>query len=525
MKKFFLIFPLLMLFALPVYAQEPVKVCTGETQPALRWDEAGTLDEARTRPGAALRNGRLYVVGGQTDIPLDSVKSLAISGKEAISARSEPGLNSPASAPGVVAVGDHIYSIGENNEYTSISSISWEPATPLGTPRKVSVVTNGEYIYALGGQGNNQVEFALINKNDGSLGQWLETEPLSEAHNLPAAVIVDGYIYAAGNVFEDLSFPLQVISSVERALINPDGTLSKWEIIGSTTSLNYGFGLAATKNRLFMAGNMFEYRLLIRYADIGPDGTLGPWLPYNLLNYEHVYGPAVVNDGAYMYVVAGGTEKIEALETGLPPVPSDYGVTINDGALFTNKITVTLTIGQPPLWSQLVQVSNDGGFAGAIWQEHNPCQPWIITHYGNYIIPRTVYVRFKNTTTGQLSATFSDDIILDETPPTGSVEVEEGVQGAARAALSEPPITGQANYTVYLPLITKTGPNPNVTLRLTASDDVSGVAEMRVANVPGSGYWQPYNSRLAWYLPAGGTVYVQFKDWAGNVSPVYSEFR
>ncbi len=65
----------------------------------------------------------------------------------------------------------------------------------------------------------------------------------------------------------------------------------------------------------------------------------------------------------------------------------------------------------------------------------------------------------------------------------------------------------------------------SVTLRLSASDNAggTGVRQMRIRNAGKSWTgWQAYTTRKSWRLPAGKgtkTVYVQFRDGAGNASP------
>ena len=68
-----------------------------------------------------------------------------------------------------------------------------------------------------------------------------------------------------------------------------------------------------------------------------------------------------------------------------------------------------------------------------------------------------------------------------------------------------------------------------VTLRLSASDNAggTGVSQMRIRNA-GSAWpeWQPYAAQKSWTLPAGKgtkTVYVQFRDGAGNASPAATD--
>ena len=73
----------------------------------------------------------------------------------------------------------------------------------------------------------------------------------------------------------------------------------------------------------------------------------------------------------------------------------DVGLSINDGTIFTNQITTTLTIGSKLDTAQM-QVSNDGGFANALWEPYTSHKTWQITQYGSYVMPRVVYVRYKD---------------------------------------------------------------------------------------------------------------------------------
>jgi hypothetical protein len=176
---------------------------------------------------------------------------------------------------------------------------------------------------------------------------------------------------------------------------------------------------------------------------------------------------------------------------------SEYGLSINAGATWTNSTAVTLTIPSQVGTAEM-QVSNDGGFAGAQWEPYSLYKDWQIISYGSYVIPRTVYVRFRNTV-GSTSGGFSDDIILDVAAPTGSVSIV-GVSGSAARN------------------------NLAVTLVLSATDDVSGVAGMLISNRSDfvGATWEPYATSRTWTLGGNNTVYVRFKDNASNVSQTYS---
>ncbi|MBN2147761.1 MAG: hypothetical protein JW726_10250 [Anaerolineales bacterium] len=214
---------------------------------------------------------------------------------------------------------------------------------------------------------------------------------------------------------------------------------------------------------------------------------------------------------------------------------NDYSITVNDGALFTNQSAVTLTLTAPPGTTQML-LSNDGGFGGATWEAFADTKPWAITSYGEYVIPRTVYAKFMSSG-GQISGQYQDDIILDQTAPTGGIEILAGGSAtapgayAARSGGAGPHVSlgaGRLASMIYLPLVSKNlRPGVrSVVLDLSAHDDLSGVDKMLVsndANFAGA-EWQDYAVRLDWLVSDRGTttVYVQYGDRAGNLSEVYS---
>ena len=97
------------------------------------------------------------------------------------------------------------------------------------------------------------------------------------------------------------------------------------------------------------------------------------------------------------------------------------------------------------------------------------------------------------------SGTFAET--PDTTPPNGSLSINNGA--------------GITSSTV-------------ATLNISASDDSSGVAQMMISNGQdfAGAVWENYSSSKPWALAPGNgskTVYIKFKDNAGNVSTVYSD--
>jgi PKD repeat protein len=90
------------------------------------------------------------------------------------------------------------------------------------------------------------------------------------------------------------------------------------------------------------------------------------------------------------------------------------GISINDGARFTNDPKVTIKATWPSFASQML-ISNDGGFKTAQTSALQTDTPWTLDSSGAERLPKTVYVRFVRGLT--VSETYTDDIILDERAP------------------------------------------------------------------------------------------------------------
>jgi hypothetical protein len=171
------------------------------------------------------------------------------------------------------------------------------------------------------------------------------------------------------------------------------------------------------------------------------------------------------------------------------PAGKPLGVSINDGAQYTNDPEVTIFSAWPSFASNAF-VSNDGGFkAGRLFPVAETIA-WTLDSSGPERLPKTVYVRFQSG--GQTSETYTDDIILDQTPPKVlSASLSSGGRITAAGA--------------------------KVTLRLKARDNVSGVGGVQVTkNRRKPGRFLAYKKKLK-VVPAR-TLYVRVRDRAGNLS-------
>jgi len=143
-----------------------------------------------------------------------------------------------------------------------------------------------------------------------------------------------------------------------------------------------------------------------------------------------------------------------------------------------------------------VQVSLTPDFEGATWEPYSAIVPVTFAEDG----AQTVYVRVRDHS-GNVSDPSSDSLIVDTTPPIGGASVMEGVVGSD--AIS-------------------------VTVALGAEDNATGVSEVRISALESftDTLWQTYASQVAVPISYAGeeepTLYVQFRDGAGNASSVYS---
>lgn len=189
---------------------------------------------------------------------------------------------------------------------------------------------------------------------------------------------------------------------------------------------------------------------------------------------------------------------------GYDTTPPTGTVTINNGDTWTSQTVVNLTLNSVDNLSGTtgMRFSNDSITWGP-WQPYDTSTTWTINSGdGN----RIVYAQYRdavgNTSPGGLD--IFDSILLDQTPPTGSIEIQ-----------TDPGCPGWIG-------------SPNVTLLLSANDGAGiGLGDMRFRN-EGMGPWSswiPYNTTHPWTLePVDGTrsVEVQYRDQLGNTSVIYS---
>ncbi|HRZ84125.1 MAG TPA: Ig-like domain repeat protein, partial [Candidatus Hydrogenedentes bacterium] len=183
----------------------------------------------------------------------------------------------------------------------------------------------------------------------------------------------------------------------------------------------------------------------------------------------------------------------------LDQTPPTGAIVINGGASVSSFFDVFLEI-----------MSNDGAGSGVSrmrfsnngstwspWEAVAPTKGWALDP-GDGV--KTVRVQFMDRA-GNVSAVCADTLVLDQTPPMGSILINSG------ALVS-------SFFDVFLTISWNDGAG-------------SGVFRMRFSN--NGSTWSPWEAvapTKGWALPGAGyrTVRVQFVDRAGNVSPAYSDY-
>jgi hypothetical protein len=189
------------------------------------------------------------------------------------------------------------------------------------------------------------------------------------------------------------------------------------------------------------------------------------------------------------------TGKRKAAAELVPPTGS---ISINRGAAYTKSASVTLSLS----------ATDASGVAWMCISNTGACSAWTAYATGKaWTLPagdgeKKVYVSFMDRYDNVSTPLESAPIILDTTKPTGSILINNGDVSTA---------------------------NQNVTLNLSAVDNLSSEdsISLRFSNNNSTwSAWEAYGALKQWILTSGKgnkTVYVQFRDGAGNVSSTYSD--
>ncbi len=248
--------------------------------------------------------------------------------------RAGPLMQVPRSGAAVVEVDGVIHVIGgvdgkkflRSSEYIRVDAqgglSEWAQGSELNTARGFfSAVRHKNFVYVVGGgQGDygktllNSIERAEI-QPDGTLGRWsMEPFTLNTKRRCTKLAVIGNHLYAFGG------FGGILLDSVERAEILPDGTLGEWAVL--TDSMNvarYIHGVTKVQNRVYMVGGHDKVKGTgiadVEWSQEDEEGWLEPWQISSPLQTGR-YGLATIQHGNYLYALGGldGAAYLDSIE-------------------------------------------------------------------------------------------------------------------------------------------------------------------------------------------------------------------
>lgn len=248
--------------------------------------------------------------------------------------REGPPMITPRSGAALTEVDGIIHIIGgvdgteflRSSEYTKVSEdgslTEWKLGPALNIERSFfSVVRYKNYAYAVGGGRGaygkillDSIERAEI-QPDGTLGSWsVETFRLNTKRRCSKLAIIGNHIYAFGG------FGGTLLDTVERTEIQPDGTLGEWEVLLDTMQLaRYIHGVKNVRDRVYVIGGHDKEKGVgitdVEWSHEDSEGWLEPWQTSNPLQTGR-YGLATVQHGSYLYALGGldGAAYLSSIE-------------------------------------------------------------------------------------------------------------------------------------------------------------------------------------------------------------------
>jgi hypothetical protein len=146
-----------------------------------------------------------------------------------------------------------------------------------------------------------------------------------------------------------------------------------------------------------------------------------------------------------------------------------------------------------------MQLSENANGDGAAWQAYDGLVQWMPSGGDG---EKQLYARFGDSA-GNASGVYSATVVIDSQPPLGGINILEEIIGANTV---------------------------NLQLYLAAEDNLSSIPAIRLSHDPAfaDAPWQPFAAEMKWPIQVSAneneeTIYVQFRDAAGNISQTYSD--
>ncbi|HVQ43377.1 MAG TPA: hypothetical protein VMT30_00200 [Candidatus Saccharimonadia bacterium] len=297
------------------------------------WTTGTNITVARYAGALVAYNNFVYLIGGGADsgtatTPTNVVYSASIGAAGALTwtgTSTNQSLNT--ARQGLVAFGynGYLYAVGGENtsnnpiatvEYAKINSDgsvgTWSTTTSLGTARAYMAGANYQgVVYVMGGEGATSngslltsVEYARIN-GDGTITSWTTTTALGTARDRFSGAAYNGFVYVTGG----RTGTPTVLSTVEYAPIKSDGTLGSWISTTAFPTARRDHGVAVERGHIYVYGGCrvtgfpcgaaSNFISDTQYAVLNADGSVGEWQQSN--DYTGATAPERSNPSSAFY--------------------------------------------------------------------------------------------------------------------------------------------------------------------------------------------------------------------------------
>lgn len=337
---------------------------------AVRLTAGTAMTASRSSVAMAVHNGYAYAFGGYNGTQvLDTVERSTIDKDGNLGAWEVLGsMTKPRMAAAAAVASGYVYVVGGSTdalgtdvqasvEYAQLKEDGtlgpWRATNPMTTERwKHALVASGSHLYALGGRSStgilSDVDVTFV-KTDATLDTWAKTTSMLTRREGLAAVEARGGIYALGG-----SDGAQVLSSGEMAGPNRDGTLSEWTALSPMSSARQGLAAVAAEDSIYVIGGKSgasTYSTLEK-GTVTITGTVALWEGAgNLGTARSELGAAY--SGGYLYAAGGydgsqhlGTTEVVVLRA-VPNLSSSVktvsSATASPGQVVTYTIAITNT--------------------------------------------------------------------------------------------------------------------------------------------------------------------------------------
>ena len=201
---------------------------------------------------------------------------------------------------------------GQLGQWTTVNNLN------VGRYFNVGVLAYDTIIFTLCGYSDYTVPLPVeksVIKPDGYLTDWaIDSQTMNIARCSPAGFYYNGYIYALSG--SDLVNYIGQCTTVERAKVNADGSLGKWEYINPILKGVMEASLILKPPYIYIIGgwnSTNEYSNEILRGKIQSDGNISEWTISTSSLLEGVNCPSSILIDSTIYVVSGCyTRNIES---------------------------------------------------------------------------------------------------------------------------------------------------------------------------------------------------------------------